>query len=143
MPQALQDYQYPVADGSRPCQRHVFNHVSLSIPRNGNEHLVGQHISPWEDLNWNVFSIKEVNVPPPSARPTHKRTSSPLMPFDSPSRVLEAWKSRVKTYEPASIHLSVTASFSSHYPRQTRAYQLPHTSATGSREMCLSWKRMG
>lgn len=52
--------------------------------QSGNEHLVGQHISPWEDLNWNVSPIKKVKVPSPSARPTHKRTMSPPMPFDPP-----------------------------------------------------------
>lgn len=53
-------------------------------PQSGNEHLVAQHIFPWEDLNWNVSPIKKVNAPPPSARPTHKRTLSPPMPFDPP-----------------------------------------------------------
>ena len=53
-------------------------------PPRGNEHLVGQHIFPWEDLNWNVSPIKKVEAPPPSARPTHKRTLSPPMPFDPP-----------------------------------------------------------
>ena len=53
-------------------------------PQSGNDHLVGQHISPWEDLNWNVSPIKKVAAPPPSARPTHKRTMSPPMPFDPP-----------------------------------------------------------
>ena len=52
--------------------------------QSGNEHLVGQHISPWEDLNWNVSPIKKVDPPLPSARPTHKRTLSPPMPFDPP-----------------------------------------------------------
>lgn len=53
-------------------------------PQSGNEHLVGQHITPWEDLNWNVSPIKKVKAPSPSARPTHKRTLSPPMPFDPP-----------------------------------------------------------
>jgi len=52
-------------------------------PQNGNENLVGQHIFPWEDLNWNVSPIKKVKAPL-SARPTHKRTLSPPMPFDPP-----------------------------------------------------------
>ena len=53
-------------------------------PQSGNEHLVGQHISPWEDLNWNVSPIKKVKVPSSTARLTHKRTMSPPMPFDPP-----------------------------------------------------------
>ena len=52
--------------------------------QSGNEHLVAQHISPWEDLNWNVSPIKKAKVPSPVARPTHRRTMSPPMPFDPP-----------------------------------------------------------
>jgi serine/arginine repetitive matrix protein 2 len=53
-------------------------------PLNGNEHLVAQHIFPWEDLNWKVSPIKKVKAPSPATRPTHKRTMSPPMPFDPP-----------------------------------------------------------
>ena len=53
-------------------------------PRIGNAHLVGQHITPWEDLNWRVSPIKKVKTPSPSARRTHRRTLSPPMPFDPP-----------------------------------------------------------
>ena len=31
-------------------------------PRSGNEHLVGQQITPWEDLNWNASSMKKVKA---------------------------------------------------------------------------------
>ena len=57
--------------------------MEMKKPQSGNEHLVGQHIFPWEDLNWNVSPIKKVKAPP-SVRPTHKRTLSPPMPFDPP-----------------------------------------------------------
>jgi serine/arginine repetitive matrix protein 2 len=53
-------------------------------PQKGNEHLAAQHISPWEDLDWNVSPIKKAKAPPPTVRPTHKRTMSPPMPFDPP-----------------------------------------------------------
>ena len=53
-------------------------------PRSGNEHLVGQQITPWEDLNWNVSPMKKVKAPSPTPRPTHRRTISPPMPFDPP-----------------------------------------------------------
>ena len=53
-------------------------------PLSGNEHLVGQPISPWEDLNWKVSPIKKVKAPSPTTRPTHKRTMSPPIPFDPP-----------------------------------------------------------
>ena len=71
--------------------------VETKKPQRGNEHLVGQHISPWEDLNWNVSPIKKVKVPSTSARPTHKRTLSPPMPFDPPPvfQPLHPPKSRV------------------------------------------------
>ena len=52
--------------------------------QSGNEHLVGHHISPWEDLNWKVSPIKKAKTPTPATRPTHKRTMSPPMPFDPP-----------------------------------------------------------
>jgi serine/arginine repetitive matrix protein 2 len=52
--------------------------------QNANEHLIGQHITPWEDLNRNVSPIKKVKAPSPTARPTHKRTTSPPTPFDPP-----------------------------------------------------------
>lgn len=58
--------------------------VEKKKTQNGNEHLVGQHITPWEDLNWNVSPIKKVKAPSPTVRPTHKRTMSPPMPFDPP-----------------------------------------------------------
>jgi len=58
--------------------------VKTKKPQSGNEHLVGQHISPWEDLNWNVSPIKKGRAPSPSARPTHKRALSPPIPFDPP-----------------------------------------------------------
>ena len=58
--------------------------VEAKKPRSGNEHLIGQPITPWEDLNWNVSPIKKVKAPSPRVRPTHKRTMSPPMPFDPP-----------------------------------------------------------
>ena len=58
--------------------------VEAKTLQGGNEHLVGHHIFPWEDLNWNVSPIKKVKAPPSSARPTHKRTLSPPIPFDPP-----------------------------------------------------------
>ena len=58
--------------------------VKTKKPQSGNEHLVGQHISPWEDLNWNVSPIKKDKAPSPSARPTHKRALGPPIPFDPP-----------------------------------------------------------
>ena len=58
--------------------------VEMKKPQTGNEHLIGQHISPWEDLNWNVSPIKKVKASSPTTRPTHKRTMSPPMPFDPP-----------------------------------------------------------
>ena len=58
--------------------------AEMKKPRSGNEHLVGQHISSWEDLNWNVLPIKKVKAPSPSTRPTHKCTLSPPAPFDPP-----------------------------------------------------------
>ena len=53
-------------------------------PQSGNEYLVGQHISSWEDLNWNVSPIRKVDASLPSAHPTHERTLSLPMPFDPP-----------------------------------------------------------
>ena len=53
-------------------------------PHSGNEHLVSQHISSWEDLNWNVSPIKKVKASSPSTCPTHKCTLSPLAPFVPP-----------------------------------------------------------
>lgn len=58
--------------------------VEPNKQQNGNEHLVGQHISPWEDLNWNVSPIKKVKAASSTTRPSHKRTMSPPMPFDPP-----------------------------------------------------------
>ena len=46
--------------------------VEMKKPQSGNEHLVGQHISPWEDLNWNVSPIKKVKASSPMTCPTHK-----------------------------------------------------------------------
>ena len=58
--------------------------VEAKKTQSGNEHLAGQHIYPWEDLNWNVSPIKKVKAPSPTSRPTHRRTMSPPMPFDPP-----------------------------------------------------------
>lgn len=74
----------PYAERKRTSPRFSAPKVEAKKPQSGNEHLVGQHISPWEDLNWNVSPIKKVKVPSPSARPTHKRTLSPPIPFDPP-----------------------------------------------------------
>lgn len=74
----------PYAERKGTSPRSDVSQVEKKKPQSGNEHLVGHHISPWEDLNWSVSPIKKVKVPPPSARPTHKRTMSPPMPFDPP-----------------------------------------------------------
>ena len=74
----------PYAERKNKSPRSDPPQTEVKKPQSGNEHLVGQHIFPWEDLNWNVSPIKKVKAPSPSARPTHKRTSSPPMPFDPP-----------------------------------------------------------
>jgi len=74
----------PYADRKHTSPKSDAVPVNAKKPQNGNEHLVGQHISPWEDLNWNVSPLKKVKALSPSARPTHKRTLSPPMPFDPP-----------------------------------------------------------
>lgn len=56
--------------------------MGLKGPQSGNEDLVSQHISPWEDLNWNILPIKKVD--PPSVHLTYKRTLSPPVSFNPP-----------------------------------------------------------
>ena len=121
--------------------------VEPKKPQSGNEHLVGQHISPWEDLNWNVSPIKKVNEPPPSTRPTHKRTLSPPMPFDPPPvfQPLHPPKNRVAS-NPKSAKNSPEAKTTELRPSTPMdGHQSPHvpTSTFGRRPNKISRSGLG